>query len=232
MMDLENLKNKWQQNESKLSDSASVNREILLDIESQKLTTWLKPFHIKNYLVLVFNVLCIVALVAFIYTNFHNPPYVISAIVLLVYYIYLVNHSFQLIKSMKKYLSVADIISKQKYLAEINTQSLFFIRLSVLTIPVFLSFPVVVLKALNDLGINLFDGFDIIKHTNGRWWTVQIIVFCTMLPLGIWFYYQLSYKNMHKPWVTKLLNSTVNKKVKKSLSFMNELKNITDDKNI
>jgi hypothetical protein len=79
------------------------------------------------------------------------------------------------------------------------------------------------MKALIDLKLNYFDGLDIITHTNGKWWTVEMIVYFIFIPAGVWFYNQVKPSNMHKPWVKKLIRGISSKKVFKAAQFLEEL---------
>jgi hypothetical protein len=114
----------------------------------------------------------------------------------------------------------------QGSLARLKTHMLNFIRLSVLTIPAFLSFPVVVPRAFANLNMNVFRDFDIIGHTHGTWWLVQLISFSILLPLGIWFYRQVTPRSIHKKWVRHIIDTTGNKSVGKAAKYLNELEEL------
>ena len=119
-----------------------------------------------------------------------------------------------------------DVVSVQSALAKLKLHLIDFIRISVLTIPAFLSFPVVVPEAFADLDINFFNGFDIVRQTNGTWWIAEIIAFAILIPVGLWFYNQVTPRNFHKNWVRNLINRTTNKSVVKAVQYLNEMEEL------
>lgn len=223
-MELDELKSMWQAKEATLEKSAKLNTQLLDKIESHKIQSILKPLLVQNQVVLISHLLFIAALLIFFVYHISNLPYAASALVLLLFYVYLTVNCIQQIKAIRNVDRCTDIIGKQTALAKLNTYVLHYPRLSLLSIPVFLSFPVVVMKALIDLKLNYFDGLDIITHTNGKWWTVELIVFILFIPAGIWFYNQVQPANMHLPWVNKLIRGMSSKKVYKAAEFLEELR--------
>lgn len=222
-MELDELKTMWSAHETKLEKSATLNINTLDNLISQKVKSTVKPLLIQNSVVLALHALTIVALVVFLWFNFSLLPYAVSALVLLGYYSVLFVNTFRQIIVIKSINSNSDLISMQRSLAKLKTYILDFIRLSVLTIPAFLSFPVVIPKALADLNINIFNDFDIIRQTNGSWWLAEIVTFVILIPLGIWFYKQVNPQNIHKKWVRHIINLTTNKSVAKAANYLNEL---------
>jgi hypothetical protein len=225
-MELDKLKSMWQAREANMEKSAKLNTQLLDKIESNKIHSFLEPLRVQNQIVLMLHLLVITGLVIFLVYHIAELPYAASAFVLLLYYVYLTVNCIQQIKAIREVDKCTDIVSKQTALAVLNTHILHYPRLSVLSIPVFLSFPVVVLKALIDLKLNYFDRLDIITHTHGKWWTVELIVYTLFIPAGIWFYQQLKPANMHKPWVRDTIRRLSSKKVYKAARFMEELQEL------
>ncbi len=222
-MELEELKMMWQVHETKLEKAAKLNLHILDMIQSQHVKSAIKPLLIQKSIVLALHALAIIALLIFLAFNFSRVPYAISALVLLGYYAILFVNVYKQIAEIKSINKNKDVLSMQSSLTKLKTHILDFIRLSVLTIPAFLSFPVVVPKAFADLNMNIFNDFNIIKQTNGSWWLVEIIAFSVLIPLGIWFYKQVTPQNIHKRWVRHIINTTTNKSVGKAAKYLNEL---------
>ena len=111
----------------------------------------------------------------------------------------------------------------QQSLMRIQTHLLNFIRLTVLCIPTFLSYPVVVSKAFTDLNITIFGNFDLVKRTNGSWWYAELVAYVILIPLGVWFYRQVSVKNIQKPWVARVIKKSSSVRVTKAIEYLNEL---------
>ena len=70
----------------------------------------------------------------------------------------------------------SDVVSMQSSLIRLTTHKLDFVRLSVLTIPAFLSFPVVIPKALEDLNIKVFQRLR--YHQSNAWCMVVSRNYC------------------------------------------------------
>lgn len=225
-MELDEIKSMWQAREADLEKSAKLNTQLLDKIESGKIQSILKPLLVQNKIVLVLHILFIAGLLIFFVYHITELPYAASAFVLLLFYVYLTVNCIQQIKAIRNVDRCTDIMSKQTALAELNTYVLHYPRLSLLSIPVFLSFPVLVMKAAIDLHLNYFNSLDIITHTQGTWWTVELIVYLLFIPAGIWFYQQVKPANMHKPWVKNIIRGVSSKKVYKAARFMEELQGL------
>ena len=225
-MELDEIKSMWQTREANIEKSAKLNTRLLDKIESRKIYSILKPLLIQNQIVLILHLLVIAGLLTFFVYHITNLPYAASALVLLLYYVYLSVNCIQQIKAVRNVEKYSDIVGKQTALAVLNTHILQYPRLSILSIPVFLSFPVVVMKAMIDLKLNYFDGLDIITHTHGNWWTVELIVYLLFFPAGIWFYQQVKPTNMHKPWVRNMIRRISSKKLYKAAQFLEELQEL------
>jgi len=222
-MELEELKTMWQIHESKLDKAARLNLKLLDMIQSQKVKSAIKPLLVKNSIVLTLHALTILALLIFTIFNISSLPYAISALVLLAYYALLFVNTYQQIMEIKGINQSDDVLGMQSSLTKLKTHMLTFIRISVLTIPAFLSFPVVVPKAFADLNMNVFNGFDIIAQTNGNWWTAEIFAFIALIPLGIWFYQQVTPQNIDKSWVRHIIKTTASKNLTTAMRYFNEL---------
>jgi len=227
-MELEDIKEMWQAHEAKIEKTTALNLHTLEMIQSHKVRSVIKPLLVKNMIVLVLHALTIIALLVFLIFNFSQLPYAVSAIVLIGYYVLLYINQYRQVKELWLIRETSDVVTMQTALTKLKTHILHFMKFSVLTIPAFLSFPVVVPKAFADLNMNVLRGFDMVKQTNGEWWHIEIITFAVLIPLGIWFYTQVTPKNMHKKWVRKIImyNKGANKTVNKAVQYLNELEEI------
>ena len=159
----------------------------------------------------------------FLFYHISDTEYAVSALLLLGYYFFLTINTGRQIRELRSIDQGKDLLAMQSSLTRLRTHRLNFIRLSVLTIPAFLSFPVVIPRALKDLNIDVFTGFDIIKQTHGTWWVAEIMACLVLIPLGAWFYLQVKPQNIHKTWVRTLIKKTTGKNVQKAILYLNEL---------
>ncbi len=225
-MELEELKEIWQAHETKLERATQLNLQTLEMVQSQRVRSALLPLLIKNQAILFLHGLTIIGLIGFIMFNLSQLPYAVSGFVLLGYYVLLFVNTYHQIEAINQLEQGKDVLSMQRALARLKSHVLDFIRLSVLTIPAFLSFPVVVPRAFANLDMNVFRDFDIIAHTHGTWWLVQLIAFAVLVPLGIWFYRQVRPNNTSKKWVKHIIENTSNKGVVRAIHYLKELEDI------
>jgi hypothetical protein len=86
-------------------------------------------------------------------------------------------------------------------------------------------------KVIKDFDIRSMAEFDIIVKSNGSWWILELVAAIILVPLGIWFYKEISYKNMDKKWVRNFIEKSSGKKVTKALEFLKELKGLKNHSN-
>jgi len=222
-MEFDELKSMWQARESGLANAARINTRVLDRIEAQKVRSTIRPLLLENIVVISLHTVVIAGLFVFLIYHISMIEYAVSALILLGYYFFLTINTGRQISEMRSIDQHKALISMQSSLARLRTHRLDFIRLSVLTIPAFLSFPVVIPQAIMDLNIDIFRDFNIVKQTNGAWWSVEIIATLVLIPLGFWFYQQVKPQNAHKTWVRNLINKTTGKNVQKAILYLNEL---------
>ena len=222
-MEFDELKSMWQARESGMANTARINSRLLEEIEAQKVRSTIKPFLLENIVVISLHLVVIAGLFVFLFYHISDTEYTVSALVMIGYYFFLTVNTGRQIRELRSIDQGKDLAAMQTSLTRLRTHRLDFIRLSVLTIPAFLSFPVVIPRALNDLNIDVFTGFDIIKQTHGTWWVAEIMACLVLIPMGVWFYQQVRPQNIHKTWVRALINKTTGKNVQKAILYLNEL---------
>jgi hypothetical protein len=221
-MELDELITVWQSNDAKIDKTVQLNVNTFDQIVSQKVKSALKPLLWQRIMEISFHSATLILLFAFLY-NLNQLPYAISAIVLIAFYGFLLINCLKQIQIIRNIGNNPDIVSMQKALAKIQIHLLYFVRLSVLCIPAFLSYPIVVSKAFTDLNIMMFGDFDLLQKSGGAWWYAEMITYIILIPLGIWFYKQVSTKNMHKKWVAQIIKRSSSARVAKASEYLNEL---------
>ena len=56
-----------------------------------------------------------------------------------------------------------------------------------------------------------------------------MVVFVVLIPLGLWFYREVSYKNIDKKWVKDFIRKSSGTRVTKALEFLTELQSLKND---
>ncbi len=120
----------------------------------------------------------------------------------------------------------SDLATMQSSLVMLQTHIINYAKLAILFIPTFLAYPVVITKVIKDFDIRALADFDIMESSNGSWWTVELVALIILVPLGIWFYKEVSNKNMDKKWVKNFIQKSTGTRVAKALEFLNELQHL------
>ena len=222
-MELDELITIWQANDAKIVKAVQLNLKTLDLIISQKVKSALKSLLWQRIIELSFHSIALILLFAFLINNINQLSYALSAIALVAFYSFMFINCLKQIQIITSIENNKNIVSMQTSLMKIQTHLLHFIRLSVLCIPTFLSYPIVVSKAFSDLNITVFGDFDVVKKTNGTWWYAEIITYLVLIPLGLWFYKQVTTKNIHKAWVARIIKKSSSTRVAKAIEYLNEL---------
>lgn len=225
-MELDELKSIWQTNDAKLDKSLKLNEQHIELIQTQKVASKLAPLYRKRMVECVFHIIAILLLIAFIFKNITELPYALSAIALLAFYITTLVNALKQINLIRNMDFNKDLATIQSSLVMLQTHIVNYAKLAVLFIPSFLAYPVVISKMIKNYNIKFFGEFDIIEKSNGSWWLMMIVVSAILIPLGIWFYKEVSYKNIDKPFVKRFIEKSSGKRVTKALEFLKELQNL------
>ena len=228
-MELNEVKSIWQAYDSKLEKSLKLNLHCLGLIQTQKVKFQLEPILWYRAIELTIHLIVIGLLVAFTVNNFSQWNYALSAVALLVFYVLAFANCVRQILIIKRMDYSNDIITIQSSLVLLRTHMVNFARITVLCIPTFLAYPMVVSKAIEDLGLNGLSFMDIRAGYPGDWWTIQITVSIILIPLCLLFYKMVSYKNIHMEWVRNTVEKFAGTRVKKSLEFIKELETLKKD---
>jgi hypothetical protein len=167
-----------------------------------------------------------VLLIAFLLKNLSQPPYFISAIALLAFYITTFINALKQIKLLRNMDFNKDLATMQSSLVLLQTHIVNYAKLTILFIPTFLAYPTILTKVIKDFDIKALADFDIIAKSNGSWWTLELVALIILVPLGIWFYKEVGYKNMDKQWVKNFIRKSSGTRVTKALEFLKELQSL------
>ena len=225
-MELDDLKSMWLSDNEKLERRLKVNEQKIELMQAQKIESSIAPLFWKQGIICFLHGIVILLLVVFIIQNITEIPYALSGFLLLAFYSILFSDAWKQMKIIKGLDYNADLVSLQSSLLRLQTHIVRYARLAVLLIPALLAFPVVATKVIKDYKVSMWSDFDIIRQSNGNWWTAQIIATIVLVPLGIWFYREISFRNIHKKWVKDFIRKFSGARVTKSLEFLHELQGL------
>ena len=225
-MELDELRDAWMSNNEKLEQRISINEQKIALIQKQQIQSKLAPLFAYRVIEMVFHAAAIVLLLIFWYQNFFQLPYAISAMALLAFYITLFINSLNLAMIVRKMDYDQDLASLQTAILLLQTRAVNYAKMTILFIPVFLSYPMVFNKVIKDYHITALAKFNVMDQAIDSLRTAQVVIFCVMIPLGIWFYREVTYKNMDKKWVRDFIRKSSGRRVEKALDFLKELQSL------
>lgn len=222
-MELDELKTLWQSNGQKLEKVLKLNEQQIEQIQKQKVSSNLTPLFRQRVIECVFHIAAIVLLSGFLFKNFNETPYALSAFALLVFYAATLINALKQIGIIKSMDFNDDLATMQSSLVMLQTHIVNYARMAILFIPTFLAYPTIITKIIKDYDIKFMSDFDIIAKSDGNWWILQFWMFIILIPLGVWFYNEVNYKNIDKAWVRNFIQKSSGKRVSKALEFLKEL---------
>lgn len=228
-MELSELKAMWQAYDSKLDKSLKLNLQFLEMIQSQKLRSKLTPLFWQKIVELSLHSVAMMLLLGFLFYNISSFAYAGSALLLIGFYTVAIVNCVKQLRVIKGMDYSNDIVSIQTSLLMLQTNNLNNSRMMVLCMPTFLAYPVVVSKAIADLNIIMFSDFNMMAASNGNWWTAQLVSSIILIPLSLWLYYQLTYKNIGKKWVKNFIQLSSGTRVRKAMESIKELQSLKKD---
>jgi hypothetical protein len=225
-MELDVLKTMWQSNDVKLEKSLQLNEQGIELIKTKKVASKLTPLYWQRIIECIFHSIAIVLLIGFLFINLDEAPYAVSAIALLAFYVTTFINALKQIWFIKNMDFSSNLTDMQSSLVMLQTHVINYAKLTVLFIPTFLAYPVILTKIIKDFNIKALSEFDIIAKSNGSWWTLELVALFILVPLGIWFYREVTYKNIDKKWVKNFIQKSSGTRVTKALEFLKELQGL------
>lgn len=210
MEDLE-LKKIWQNYDQQLEHSLALNMYCIREIQTQKASASLRKLLPVKWFAILFGI----GWVYFIFwlivgaLHVHNYFFAISAGIHMMITVVAILVYLQHVVLIYQADNAGSVLEVQRRLAQLKTSTLQIARLSFLQMPVFTTFY---------LHAEMFH--------NGAygWWAFQIFMTCALTFLGVWLYFNISYRNANKKWFRILFNSPEWTQITKAMAFLDEIK--------
>jgi hypothetical protein len=214
-MELSEFKSIWQSYDDKLEKSLIINLRCLELIQAQNVKSKLTPLFRLRVIEIILHAIIICWLGGFLYNHFTEIQFAVSAMVLMVFFIIAMSNCIKQIMIIKQIDYSEDITTIQRNLTLLQSHIADYIRLTFLCIPTYLAYPVIAFKALAD--------FDITSQLSKNWWIAQLAFTILVIPVCVWLYRQVSYKNIHKKWVRNIIEKSAGNSVSKAMKFIKEI---------
>jgi len=107
------------------------------------------------------------------------------------------------------------VVEIRKKIESVNAHGLLFIKLLMISLPVWWVYAIV--------GLYLLFGIDIYPYLNPKFVTVYLTMNGVLVIPLIWFLNKLSYENLHIKWVQKTINGLTSPRTRMALHFLKEI---------
>lgn len=202
------LKNIWSSYDNVLEKSINLNTHLLEELQKQKIRfSFRSLLHAKIFGLLI-GVACIFG-IAWVLFNFHTQIiFTVSLGMIFIFnFIAAIDYSRHIFLIAHLNFSKS-IANTQKKLATLQAAIIRHFRILCLQLPFY---------------ITIFIPDALLKEGSTTYWTVQAIVTALFAVAAIWLYRNISYKNIHKRWLKKLLEGDGGTTVSKAIAFIKEI---------
>jgi hypothetical protein len=107
------------------------------------------------------------------------------------------------------------IVEIRKKIEMVNSHGLLFVKLLLLSAPVWWSYAIV--------AFDLFLGVDLYLYLDSDFVLRYLVINFLLIVPVFWFFNKLSYKNLHLKWVSKTIRLITGTKTMKALEFLNDI---------
>lgn len=225
-MEQDELKLMWQRYDQKLDQSLKLNLQFMAVVQAQKVKSKVSPLFWYRLIELVLHFIALSLLVVFLVYNIGDWRYAASAGSLLIFYILAIYNCINQVLIITRMDYSNDIATIQGSLVKLKVHAIAFARIAILCIPTFLSFPMVVSKAIEDLGLESLSFMDIRSGYKGNWWSVQLVASCVLVPFCTWLFFKLRYQNIAIGWVKDTIRRSAGTRVMNAIEFVNDLEDL------
>lgn len=214
-MELSELKSIWQAYDTKLEKSLKLNMRCLEMIQSQKAKSKLKPLLWPRIAEVMLHSIVIIWLAGFLIKNISVIQYVLSASALILFFAIAFANGIKQIILLKEIDNNEDILTIQKKLTLLQSHLADYIRLTFLCMPTYLAYPIIGFKVLGN--------FDMVSKLSHNWWIGQLVFTIILIPVCIWLYNQVTYRNIHKKWVRYIIENSAGTRISKAMEFVKDI---------
>jgi len=214
-MEADELKEIMASYDAKLDSILSLNESSLKKMKldnTRKQTRYIVI--LRSIEVVSFGILAII-LGGYIVDNWSSTHLAISGIILHIFTLIALIGSIGQLVLLQQIDYAKPIVEIRKKIELVNSHSLLFLKLMLLSAPIWWAYPIVA-----------FDGFfniDLFTHMDPDFVLKYVIVNALLIFPLVWLLNKLTHKNIHVKWIRKTMGFLTGTKTKKALEFLNEI---------
>lgn len=201
--------------DKKLDDILNLNKSSLKKIKldnTKKQTRFIVI--LRSIEVFSFSVLALY-LGKYIANNWFTTHLVVSGIILHIFTLIALIGSIGQLVLLQQVDYARPIIEIRKKIELVNSHALLFLKLVLLSIPVWWAYPIV--------AFDYFFNIDLYTNINTDFALKYVVINALLIFPLVWLFNKLTYKNIHLKWVQKTIGFFADTKTKKAIEFLNEI---------
>ena len=203
IMELEELKTRWNEYDEKLQKNLQLNMILLRKINFDKTRNKLKTFFVFKLIEMIIIMFQFIYLIGFTIDNIKLPQFSTPAVILeiaIVAYFILDVRMFALINDLHIKNSNGALAPLQKKTEKLKLLIVTYVKYSLFLIPFY--------PILMQLAGKIFLNIDFLSPQFRNYFISNVVVGLLLLPAFIWLFRQLSQKEIKQNWVKSLLSGT------------------------
>jgi len=201
--------------DKKISESLSVNTQLVSELKTKKSYSQLKKLRRNRLIELVIALFISFLLGIFLYNSWYIIGWVISACIIMSFTIFAITSCIRQLILISKFNLNQPVVENQKILANLQLYNIMYLRIGILQIPFYMTYITIMVR--------IFFGIDFWVHVSLPWVLVNLAFSVLLFPFIWWVFKKISYKNMNIPWVKKFIESAGGKTIARAMEFLNEI---------
>ncbi len=221
-MNLDDIKNQWSAFDKKLDSSIKLNTLLLKEVSLNKTNSYLRRLSVPIYIELILSFFVLMILGNFMWNNLQEIKFLIPAISLDLFVIFLVHSSVRQLIGINSIDFSEPIITNQKKLESlkirrINETKMVFLLSPLLWVPLL----IVIVRGIT--GLNPYAIF------SASWLVGNLLFGLAVIPLVLWVSKRYSHKFQSSPFVQSIMNDIAGRSLNEAISFLNKLSKFEEE---
>jgi len=202
------IKQLWHEYDIKLEKSLQLNYKIIREMQTQKAENNITSFRRNQVFGVIGGIIWILILVFLVVNTLHNIYFVISVGLIAVFNIFAVAAYIRHLAMLDQVNITDSVTSAQQKLAAIQNSLNNVGRILVLQTPLYCTF---------------WYNQQLVDHGGAMFWLINLTIVAFFVAISVYLFKTLTYKNIHRKWVRKFIESFGGKKLIKAMEFLNEI---------
>lgn len=221
-MNFDDIKNQWSAFDKKLDNSIKLNTLLLKEVSLNKTNSFLRRLSLSIYIELILSFFVLMVLGNFIWNNLQEIKFLIPAISLDLFVIFLVHSGVRQLIAINSIDFSEPIITNQKKLESLKVRRINETKMVFLVSPL-LWVPLLIVIVRGITGLDPYSIF------SASWLVGNFLFGLVVIPLVLWVSRRYSHKFQSSPLVRAIMNDIAGHSLNEAISFLNKLSKFEEE---